>query len=343
MSKLSEVLRSKLIPWAQQDAARRFIVGRTEMRRRDLPEGVKLVRRKTAGKRIVVKNRRRYNNTRNIIAEWPEDGQYELGKYVLICVLDGFIDYPLGRYRLQCGPGHFIFIPPGLPHSNGSRSFVDLKKNDSCDLMIFLLHPNALECWNSHGHSQGRDLDNYHLVLHHRVVALLKALVEEVMEDEERALSIGEGLLLSFLQLLQREADAGRVQRVRTLPLGRQHAIAASASDDFATQLEHYVQARLRQPLTLQVVSRDMYLSPAQFARNVRRETGETFNQLLARHRLEEAKNLLRNSQWTISAIADLVGLRSSSYFCTFFKTHTGETPSGFRERSKDTSSSAEN
>src|SRR5690606_35881866 len=144
-------------------------------------------------------------------------------------------------------------------------------------------------------------------------VALLQALMEEVVEDDARALPIGEGLLLSFLNLLQREADAGRLQQVRTLSSDQHHAIAASSSGDFATRLEQYVQARLRQPMTLQTVSRDMYLSPAQFARNVRRETGETFNQLLTRHRLEEAKTLLRNSQWSVSTIATFVGLRSSS------------------------------
>ncbi|MEO6907796.1 MAG: helix-turn-helix transcriptional regulator [Abditibacteriaceae bacterium] len=165
---------------------------------------------------------------------------------------------------------------------------------------------------------------------------LFHALLDELLENEGRSLLVGEGLLIAFLNLLKRELDAGRVQLAyMTNPAYQMDAGSADAFHvSFATRLEHYVQSNLSKPLMLDRVAREMYLSPAQFTRNLRRETGKSFNQLLAEHRLEEAKQLLLHSQWTISIIAELVGFRSVSYFCTFFKEHTGEAPSEFCVRS---------
>lgn len=335
MSALAEVLRTKLIPWSQRDAVERFIVARPKMLQARMPSGVRLRRHKLEPPRVVVKGRRCYSNVRNVIAEWPNAGLHELGKYALICTLDGYVDYPLGHYKLQCGPGYFFFIPPGLPRPDGSRTYVDLEKSTSCDIITFLQHPNALECWLSHGHAGGREQSDSCLILHDHAISLFQTLLAEVVENDERSLPIEEGLLSVFFHLMQREIGAGRAQYMRVKDPNYRNETATAASD-FATRLEHYIQANLRQPLTLERAARAMYLSPAQFARNVRRETGDSFNRLLARHRLEEAKNLLRNSEWAIFSIAGLTGFRSVSYFCTFFKGCTGQTPSEFRARATE-------
>jgi AraC-like DNA-binding protein len=306
----------------------------------EMPTGVRLVRHEIATKRITVRNRRTYSNVRNITAKWPQDGLHELNKYALVCVLSGHIDYQLGNYKLQCGPGHFIFIPPGTPFPNGSRTFVDLEKSTSCDILVFLQHPAALECWISHGHPGGREQSDNWLILHERCVHLFHALMEEVvqeaMEDKRRAQVVAEGLLLALLHVLEREVEAERLQYIRAkYPLDQSEiGFGPSVKADFKTRLEQYVEANLRKPLTIERVAREMYLSPAQLTRNVRRDTGVTFNQLLARHRLEEAKKLLRDSEWTIAAVANLAGFHSTKYFYSFFKKHVGETPLEFRMKS---------
>jgi AraC-like DNA-binding protein len=337
MPSLSEILRTKLIPWSTQNASERFIVARRKMRQADMPYGVRLVPHKIQSQRVLVKNRRCYNNVRNIVAEWPEAGLQELGKYTLICVLGGDVSYQLGNYKVQCGPGHFIFIPPGIPRPDGSRTYVDLEKSTSCDIITFLLHPNALECWSSHGQPEGRERDNNCLVLHERTVAIFHALVEEVLEREENASQVGAELLHVFLTILQREVDARRFQPVRSDAQAEQKTLSALPTD-FSACLERYVQMNLQKPLTLDIVSAAMYFPPTHFARLMRRETGKSFNEYLAEHRLAEAKNLLCNSQWSISTIAKLVGFHSASYFCTFFKGHVGVTPGEFRARALENS-----
>jgi AraC-like DNA-binding protein len=332
MATLSEILSKKLIPWTQQDASEHFIVARPKMRQAEMPYGVQLSPHKIQSKRVIVKKGRCYNQVRNVIAEWPDEGLQELGKFLLVCVLDGFVDYPVGNYKFQSGPGQFIFIPPGVPCPDGSRTYVALEKSTFCEMITFLLHPNALELWLSHGHAQGRDQSDNCLILHERLVSVFRAMMEEVMSGEAKSLQLGAQLLHVFFGLLEREINEGRFQSYRTA-YSSTTVIKTSSSSDFLAHLESYVQTRLRDSLTLEVVSAEMYLSPAQFARVIRRETGQSFNEFLAERRMEEAKKLLLNSKWSTSVVASFVGIKSPSYFCTFFKRHAGMSPAEYRAR----------
>jgi hypothetical protein len=147
MAELSSIIQHQLIPWSRQNASSRFIIARPEMNASLLPPGATLSRNKIQGKRTVVKNRRDYSNTRNVTARWFDDGLNEVPKLKMACVLNGHIDYRLGQYRLQCGPGHFIFITPDMPHSDGSQTDLNTQISTSCDVLFFLLHHNAIQCW----------------------------------------------------------------------------------------------------------------------------------------------------------------------------------------------------
>lgn len=248
------------------------------MRQADMPYGVQLVPHKIGSKRVVVKSGRCYNQVRNIIAKWPEAGLQEVGKYTLVCVLDGHVDYQIGHYKVQCGPGYFIFIPPGLPRPDGKRPYVDLQKSASCTIGTFQLHPHSLECWMPHRTVQQSKQSNCCLIVHERAVLFFEALMKKVIGGESKSLQIGKSLLNAFFLLLQRKVDAGNFQPFHSLSLSGIEAIK-TPPDDFLAHLESYVQTNLRYPLTLDTVSAEMYFSRAQFTRVMRRETGKSFNE----------------------------------------------------------------
>jgi AraC-like DNA-binding protein len=336
---LPEIIRSKLLPISQHNAAQRFIIAPFP-NAAQLPLDAQITPREIRGKRMVVKNRRYYGNTRGVIALWPEAGLNEVNKHKLACVLSGHIDYQLGDHRLRCGAGHFIFIPPGTPHPDSSLSYVDTQKSASCELLFFLLHPNALQCWISRSQpNERRRQEGNFLVLHERVAQLFRIMMAEVLEGNSPANAVGEQLLAAFLAVLLREAEAGHYRPVGGSTPHALHDVPSHLSPhaSFPLRLEQHIQSNLHQPLTVRDVSREMFLSRAQFDRTVRRETGKSFNKLLTEHRLREAKKLLRDSQWTASAIAAFVGFKSVSYFRTFFRKHTGSTPSEFRRRQNKT------
>lgn len=330
MPSLSEILDTKIIPWSQQQAASRIILASSEMSQEQMPSGVRLDRRNIPSKRVLVKNKRVYNNVRNVIATWPDAGLQELGKYALACVFDGAVDYPLGNYKLRCDEGHFIFIPPGIPWSDGSRTYMDLEKSPSCDILVFLLHPGALEMWISHCHTEGRDSHNNCLIFRQHTITLFEMLIDEVVHEKMQRTSLVTNLLGAFFEVVLRDLEQRDFQQIHH-PL-QTAGMSKAALDDFETHLGNYVQANLQHSLKLNVVARDMYLSPAQFSRVIRRETGKSFVEYVTEKRLQKAKELLIESDWSIKAIFSICGFSSLEYFCAVFKKHFQQTPSQYRK-----------
>lgn len=67
-------------------------------------------------------------------------------------------------------------------------------------------------------------------------------------------------------------------------------------------------------------------MSSSKFAERFHRETGETFNRFVARHRLEKARVLLRDSDWTIENIAFSCGM-NASHLRRLMKRHYNMSP----------------
>jgi len=335
MSALTKILQTKLIPWSTQNARERFIVTRTNMHQRDMPDGAQILPRKIKGKRVVVKNQRIYKNSRHVTARWPESGLIEVQKFKLMCVLEGAIDYPVGNYSIKCGPNHFIFFPPGLPHSDGLISYIDSSKSTFCETLFFLLHSNAIQYWISRREKDGLQQIESALILTPRVISLFHTLMEEIYDSEEILPMVQEALLTAFFSLLQREIHAGRLlyHYDRNPDFAPIEELPGIEPSDFHAGLERYIKTNINRSITIQDAARAMYLSRAQFTRTVRRETGMSFNEFLNAYRIEEAKVLLHDSQWTIAFISSSLGFTSSNYFRTFFRKHTGKTPTEFREK----------
>lgn len=123
MSLLSETLCRKLILWSRHQAEERFIIAHPKMNAEEMPNGVRLVRRRIAGRRVLVKGERDYGNSRGIRAKWPEAEMHEWEAHKLLCVLDGRIDFQAGHHAIQCGECFNLMLPAGTPQPDGTRSY----------------------------------------------------------------------------------------------------------------------------------------------------------------------------------------------------------------------------
>lgn len=63
------------------------------------------------------------------------------------------------------------------------------------------------------------------------------------------------------------------------------------------------------------------------------RQTREGFSEYLNKIRLDNAKDLLKDTDLTIAEISSAVGYGDQSYFCRVFKKQTGVTPSAYRRK----------
>lgn len=331
MQLLARLLQEKLIPRAKAGAAERIVVARKRMSAAGVPAGVELVPRKISGERVIVKGNRLYGNTRMISAQWPEAGMHEVEVPRFIAVVEGQVDFPVGNYQLGCRDGDFILIPARMPHpanKDSPRLITSRVPENACMLLWMGAYRRGFQCWLTKykaGKRTVESTENY-LLLNSRVIELFRILIDET--QEEKSSSVSDGLLLAFLSVLLREIEAQRY--LHPGPIVKAEVTTTSGSD-FTTQLEDYIQRHLNQPLTMEHVARELYMSRAQLARRVRRETGRSFVEFLTQYRIREAKILLCESEWPAQTIANFVGFKSPAYFHTLFQRQTGQTPGEFR------------
>jgi AraC-like DNA-binding protein len=65
--------------------------------------------------------------------------------------------------------------------------------------------------------------------------------------------------------------------------------------------------------------------------RVLKEATGHTTTALLADRMAQEARQLLKQSSWTVAEIADSLGFTDTAHFCHFFKRQTGLAPGDYR------------
>ncbi len=89
---------------------------------------------------------------------------------------------------------------------------------------------------------------------------------------------------------------------------------------------------RYAEPITLEDLSAEVFVSPFHLARVFRRATGVTPGRFLTAVRLFEAKRLLLTTTRTVSDIVGRVGYRSLGSFTSRFTAAVGMTPSQYRD-----------
>lgn len=77
-------------------------------------------------------------------------------------------------------------------------------------------------------------------------------------------------------------------------------------------------------------------ISQRQLERLMQSYYGMTFREKLQFSRMEKAKELLRDVELPVNAVADQIGYTSPSYFTKHFRSYTGITPVEFRQQLKD-------
>ena len=111
-------------------------------------------------------------------------------------------------------------------------------------------------------------------------------------------------------------------------PLGRTEARLAPRK--LARAVE-YIDAHLREDLSLACLARTLAMSPSHLSHAFRTATGLPPHRFVLHRRVERAKHLLRHTDLSITDIAHRIGCASHSHFSVLFHRSTGQTPRDFR------------
>lgn len=138
---------------------------------------------------------------------------------------------------------------------------------------------------------------------------LVEFMIREYAFHKDESQPLLKSLVLSLLLLMAREI---REEENRTATL--------------ADQLTAYISTHY-QDLTLEQLSRQFSYHPNYISGLLRRETGQTFSELLLQERMKNAIFLLKGSKLPVDEVADLLGYANPSNFYKAFKACYGMTP----------------
>lgn len=109
-----------------------------------------------------------------------------------------------------------------------------------------------------------------------------------------------------------------------------------ASSDHFLNQEEmeasvHYFNESFSQEIRIDEYAKNRHMSVCWFIRCFKRYMGMTPMQYITSIRINKAKDLLKNTDFSIQEISSLVGYENPLYFSRIFKKQTGRSPSGYR------------
>lgn len=117
---------------------------------------------------------------------------------------------------------------------------------------------------------------------------------------------------------------------------GIAHRIARSKEKTISIIVDkanRIIQDRYNQELTLDDISKELYISPQYFSRLYKHEMGVNFIEKLTAVRLENAKKLMERGDYSIKEICYLSGYSDPNYFSRLFKKFEGVSPSAYQKQ----------
>jgi AraC-like DNA-binding protein len=339
---LPEILRRKVLPWAREFDHRHLVIARQRRSEVAVPDHIEVTPHTLRSRRTPTRGPRFYGNVSTITARWPEDGIQEKKVAQLACVVNGKADLTFGSYALSSSAGYFFFIPPGVPHPGGGKSFPHLslqaqRKKNSCDLIWFGPWGRTIRCYvcHSHGTKHSHSARENYFILQARARDTFDLLTEEASGRGENHEDTCWDLLRAFLTIADRELHSGHVLHLGASTFNEE-AIGSEEEGDAIERAQNYVRSHLGEPLGIDKVAQQIHMSRALFTRRFREQTGQSFNEFITHCRIQEASTLLRESDWAISLIASNIGFRSPAHFTRLFQDRTGATPTEFRATHRD-------
>ena len=178
-----------------------------------------------------------------------------------------------------------------------------------------------------------------------RIAAIKEKLSEGVYEmpmTEEIAFYIKTLAEKSAMRTAEAERSASLLAELifnsiiyAILPRGSLSSAKGNVHYEHIEAIETYINNHLHKKITLSDIAKCVYLSTKQISRIIEREYGCGFSELIADKRLASAEILVKNTDLSISKIAERTFYGTEAYFYTAFKKKYGMTPLQYRREAK--------
>ncbi|WP_180970507.1 AraC family transcriptional regulator [Burkholderia sp. WAC0059] len=244
----------------------------------------------------------------------------------------------VASHRFSTRPGSLIFVAPMTSHE------VLIEPDDHCYVVYFdleSLHPEMQEKAMPDVELLRRApelmpfafQDELQFSIPESQIGITESVFERMLNCTDRKNLCGDTIGRSLLTLLLAEVT----ERYRTELVGAlqaQHVVGQTAR--YVEAVIGYIDRNLSRRVTLSEAARAVAVTPNYLATLLRRQTGNSFVELVTQRRIAMASDLLAYTSMRISQIADAVGFKDADYFSRRFTQVVGTPPTTFRARQTD-------
>lgn len=258
------------------------------------------------------------------------------GKYALHVVFSGEVDYTIDKRHVTLVPGSFIFLNPGTCYTKSIDSATEV------DTLSILFDREFLRDFESSGLFNANLLSDSSEVVKQRKGRLLESiyplqgnirfnllqLARQVEAGECNAIQLTEYLnhtLLDYYdiydsEVIKREASLQFLNGSTKTEILRRLSVARD-----------YMMSNYRKRIHLDEIAQVACLSVNHLLRTFKQAYQQSPHQFLTRIRLQQAKYLLKNTDYPVGEIVDIIGFECPSSFIRLFRNSFNVTPGQYR------------
>lgn len=235
--------------------------------------------------------------------------------YYLIYLVNGVGHYSIGDETITARAGSMVIFKP---HQQQDYYYLASEKAE-----VYWIHFTGYEAEQLVSELGFGDGIIYHAGIHTEHIDLFEKIIHELQIKKLNYHNICIGYFLQLLTSLSRKAGALQSGGGK-LTDNRMEKVIKTINEEF--QLEH----------AIGYYARICNLSIFQFIRNFKAFTGYSPARYIEKIRIAKARELLHDTNLSISEIAAIVGYQDPFYFSKVFKKASGLTPSEFRSSKQD-------
>lgn len=231
----------------------------------------------------------------------------------------------LENFQIDCGEA--ILLQPSSEHSykeiNNCKAFVVCFECSSQSLK-----PISNEKFNL----SDEQLSSIKIIINEAKSSFIMN-EEEHLEVSEKPLFGGQQVIITQLEyfLICAAREFSACENSNIIFLGEESFYA-----DLVSVIIKYFRKNIRNRLSLEKICKKFNCSRSFLCHTFKQETGESIMAYFNKMKIEEAKNMLINSNVSATKISDELGFSDVKYFGFLFKKLTGFTPLAYRKNYKE-------
>ena len=127
------------------------------------------------------------------------------------------------------------------------------------------------------------------------------------------------------------ENTADGLKRAYERAVDTMNADTEADANIMVTEAVKYIKEHFTEKITLSDVAASVNLNPTYLSNLMKKELNKSYQDIITDFRIEKAKTLIKNNDYKIYEVGELVGYTNSFYFTRIFKKKTGHTPTEYK------------